>query len=68
MLPLRLGLLARRTHDDKRNGTTTLFAGLEVATGKVVHTCMPRHRQQQFVKFLKQVAKAYPRRQGAYYL
>jgi hypothetical protein len=57
-----------RTHDDKRNGTTTLFACLEVATGKVVHTCMPRHRQQQFVKFLQQVAKAYPRHQGAYHL
>jgi hypothetical protein len=62
MLPLRPGLPARCTHDYKRNGTTTLFACLEVATGKVVHTCMPRHRQQEFVKFLKQIAKAYPRR------
>jgi hypothetical protein len=57
MLPLRPGLAARRTHDCKRNGTTTLFAALEVATGKVVDACFPRHRHQ---KFLKQVAKAYP--------
>ncbi len=62
MLPLRPGKPARHTHDYKRNGTTTLFAALEVATGKVVHTCMQRHRQQEFVKFLRQVAKAYPRR------
>ena len=61
MLPLRPGLPARRTHDYVRHGTTTLFAALEVATGKVVDACYPRHRQQEFLKFLKQVAKAYPR-------
>ena len=61
MLPVRPGLPARRTHDYKRNGTTTLFAALEVATGKVVDACFPRHRHQEFLKFLKQVAKAYPR-------
>ncbi len=60
MLPVRPGLPAGRTHDYKRNGTTTLFAALEVATGKVVHDCMTRHRNGEFLKFLKKVAKAYP--------
>jgi len=63
MLPLRPGLPARATHDYKRNGTTTLFAALEVATGKVVDACSPRHRHQEFLAFLKQVAKAYPKAQ-----
>jgi transposase len=62
-LPIRPGLPARRTHDYKRNGTTTLFAALEVATGKVTDACYPRHRHQEFLKFLKQVATAHPRRQ-----
>jgi hypothetical protein len=61
MLPLRPGLAARRTHDYKRNGTTTLFAALEVAAGKVVDAGYPRHRHQEFLKFLTQVAKAYAR-------
>jgi transposase len=61
MLPVRPGLPARRTHDYVRNGTTTLFAALEVATGKVLDACYPRHRHQEFLKFLKQVAKAYPK-------
>ena len=61
MLPVRPGLPARRTHDYVRHGTTTLFAALEVATGKVVDACYPRHRHQEFLRFLKQVAKAYPR-------
>ena len=61
MLPVRPGLAARRTHDYVRHGTTTLYAALEVATGKVVHDCRPRHRHQEFLGFLKQVAKAYPR-------
>ncbi|MGH8899109.1 MAG: IS630 family transposase, partial [Egibacteraceae bacterium] len=50
MLPVRPGLAARRTHDYVRNGTTTLFAALEVATGKVVDACYPRHRNQEFLK------------------
>jgi hypothetical protein len=56
------GVPEKATHDYIRNGTTTLFAALEVATGKVVDTCLPRHRHQEFLRFLKQVAKAYPRR------
>jgi len=63
ILPLRPGLPEKATHDYIRNGTTTLFAALEVATGKIVDTCLPRHRHQEFLRFLKQVAKAYPRRE-----
>ena len=62
VLPILPGVPQKQTHDYVRHGTTTLFAALEVATGKVVDTCMPRHRHQEFLKFLKQVAKAYPRR------
>ncbi len=60
MLPMQPGLPERRTHDYKRNGTSTLFAALEVATGKVTAACKPRHRHQEFLAFLKQVARAYP--------
>ncbi len=62
MLPLRPGLPERATHDYKRNGTTTLFAALEIATGKVTDRCSERHGVADFLAFLKQVAKAYPRR------
>ncbi len=62
MLPLRPGLPERATHDYKRNGTTTLFAALEVATGRVTDRCFERHGTAEFLTFLKQVAKAYPRR------
>ncbi len=62
-LPLRPGSPQRRTHDYVRHGTTTLFAALEVATGKVTDQCYPRHRHGEFLAFLKLVAKAYPRRQ-----
>jgi transposase len=61
ILPLRPGLPASATHDYIRHGTTTLFAALEVATGKVTDACYHRHRHQEFLRFLKQVAKAYPR-------
>ena len=60
MLPMQPGLPERRTHDYKRHGTTTLFAALEIATGKVTSTLKPRHRHQEFLAFLKQVARAYP--------
>ena len=62
ILPMRPGIPERQTHDYVRHGTTTLFAALEVATGRVEQTCLPRHRHQEFLIFLKQVAKAYPRR------
>jgi len=61
ILPIRPGVPEKQTHDYVRNGTTTLFAALEVATGRVEQTCLPRHRHQEFLSFLKQVAKAYPR-------
>ena len=61
ILPIRPGLPEKATHDYVRNGTTTLFAALEVATGRVEQACLPRHRHQEFLRFLKQVAKAYPR-------
>jgi transposase len=61
ILPIRPGLPEKATHDYIRHGTTTLFAALEVATGKVLDACFDRHRHQEFLKFLKQVAKAYPR-------
>jgi transposase len=63
ILPLRPGLAERRTHDYFRHGTTTLFAALEVATGKVTDRCFDRHRHIEFLAFCKQVAKAYPRRE-----
>jgi transposase len=61
ILPMRPGLPEKATHDYVRHGTTTLFAALEVATGKVTDACYPRHRHDEFLRFLKQVAKAYPR-------
>jgi transposase len=60
MLAMQPGLPERRTHDYVRHGTTTLFAALEIATGKVTGACQPRHRHQEFLRFLKQVARAYP--------
>jgi transposase len=60
-LPMGVGVPERQTHDYVRHGTTTLFAALEVATGKVTDACFDRHRHQEFLRFLKQVAKAYPR-------
>jgi transposase len=62
ILPLRPGIPERQTHDYVRHGTTTLFAALEVATGKVTDACYPRHRHEEFLKFLRQVARAYPRK------
>jgi Homeodomain-like domain len=61
ILPLQPGLAGRRSHDYVRHGTSTLFAALEVATGQVTAACKPRHRHQEFMAFLRQVARAYPR-------
>jgi transposase len=60
MLPMQPGLAERRTHDYVRHGTSTLFAALDIATGTVTGLTQPRHRHQEFLRFLKQVAKAYP--------
>jgi transposase len=63
ILPLRPGLPQKATHDYVRHGTTTLFAALEVATGKVTDACYPRHRHEEFLRFLRHIAKTYPRMQ-----
>jgi transposase len=62
VLPARPGVPEKRSHDYIRHGTTTLFAALEAATGQVTSACYPRHRHEEFLKFLRQVARAYPRR------
>src|SRR4051812_13415824 len=59
-LPLKPGKCGTMTHDYKRNGTTTLFAALDVLHGTVVGRCMPQHRHQDFVKFLNAVERAVP--------
>ena len=60
ILPLRPGLPERQTHDYKRNGTTTLFAAFNIPNGKVIGSCLPRHRGQEFIKFLNQLEKEVP--------
>jgi hypothetical protein len=56
---MRPGQIERQTYDYKRNGTTTLFAALEIATGKVIQTCKPRHRHQvHAVRLLNSIAAA----------
>lgn len=59
ILPLRENLPARQTHDYRRNGLTSLFAALELARGKVIAECSPRHRSVDFLRFLKKVARQY---------
>lgn len=59
-LPLKKGRAGTMTHDYKRHGTTTLFAALDVATGEVIHDCMPRHRHQEFLKFLRKMERRVP--------
>jgi transposase len=63
VLPMQPGHTEQRTHDYVRHGTTTLFAALEIATGKVTGLCKQRHRHQEFLAFLKHVARAYPDRE-----
>jgi len=60
MLPLRPGQVERHTHDYKRNGTTCLFAALEVGTGRVTGQTRARHTGDDFLAFLRQVGGAYP--------
>jgi transposase len=56
-LPLKKGRAGTMTHDYKRHGTTTLFAALNVLDGRVIGECMPKHRQEEFLKFLKKIEK-----------
>jgi transposase len=60
ILPLQPGLPERRTHDYRRHGTTSLFAALDVATGKVIGECHRRHRSQEFLQFLKTIDATVP--------
>ena len=59
VLPMQPGLVERRSHDYVRHGTTTLFAALEIATGQVTAALKPRHRNQEFLAFLKQIERTY---------
>jgi transposase len=58
ILPLRPGLPARQTHDYQRHGTTTLFAALNVLEGTVIGECQPRHRHQEFLRFLGRIEES----------
>jgi transposase len=60
VLPVQPHLIERRSHDYIRHGTSTLFAALEVATGRVTAACKPRHRHSEFLAFLRQIDRAYP--------
>jgi transposase len=60
LLPMKPGLPERRTHDYRRHGTTTLFAALNIATGRVLGECKKRHRHQEFLRFLHTIEKHYP--------
>lgn len=59
-LPMKRGRAGTMTHDYKRNGTTTLFAALDILTGKVLGECMPKHRHQEWLKFLKRLVAETP--------
>ena len=60
MLPMRPGQAERRSHDYKRHGTTSLFAALDIATGRVIGKCYGRHRAKEFRKFLDEIEAAVP--------
>ena len=59
-LPMKPGRAGTMTHDYKRHGTTTLFAAMCTLSGYVISKCMPRHRHQEFLKFLRQIDEAVP--------
>ena len=60
-LPMKPGRAGTMTHDYKRNGTTTLFAALDVLTGVVIGQCMPRHRNTEFLRFLRRIDREVPK-------
>jgi len=62
MLPLGLGYVEGVTHDYWRHGTTTLFAALDTANGKVLAQCRPRHRHQEYLGFLREIEKNVPKK------
>ncbi len=59
-LPMKKGRCGTMTHDYKRNGTITLFAALNILTGKVIGRCMPKHRHQDYIRFLDAVDTSVP--------
>jgi transposase len=59
-LPIYPGRCGTMTHDYKRHGTTTLFAALELAEGRLIGTCMPQHRHQEWIRFLRQIDRETP--------
>ena len=59
-LPMKKGRAGTMTHDYKRNGTTTLFAALSMLDGTVIGECLPRHRHQEFLKFLRTLDREFP--------
>jgi transposase len=61
LLPMRPGQTARRSHDYKRHGTTSLFAALDIATGQVIGKCFPRHRATEFRRFLDEIEANVPK-------
>jgi len=63
-LPLKKGRCGTLTHDYKRNGTTTLFAALDVLEGKVIGRCMQHHRHQEFIRFLNAIDAEVPARKS----
>ena len=60
ILPLRPGVPERQTHDDQRHGTTTLFAAFNILNGRVIGSCLPRHRGREFIQFLNQLEREVP--------
>lgn len=60
-LPMKQGRAGTMTHDYKRDGTTTLFAALDVLSGTVIGECQPRHRHDEFLKFLRRVDREAPK-------
>jgi transposase len=60
-LPMKKGRAGTMTHDYKRHGTTTLFAALDVATGRVIGQCMKRHRHQEWLRFLRAIDRSTPK-------
>lgn len=60
-LPMKKGRCGTMTHDYKRNGTTTLFAALNMLDGTIIGECLPRHRHQEFLKFLRRLDNEFPK-------
>ena len=60
VMPMRPGQVERRSHDYTRHGTTSLFAALDIATGKVIGKCYPRHRAEEFRQFLDEIEARVP--------